>query len=134
MLWPIAVSLPDSIMELISCWNSLSPFNLSKKNLHKTTWMWIPKFLCWKIWLERNNRVFKEISRLPPQVAVKAKIMLSGTLNSKPEISNTSTLSAEEERWVKEFHLNLQSKETSKPLQKANWEIRLEEQEFIKWR
>ena len=96
--------------------------------------MWIPKFLCWKIWLERNNRLFKETSRLPPQVAIKAKIMLSEALNSKPETSNTATLSADEECWVKEYYPNLQSKETNKPLQKANWEIRLEEQDFIKWR
>ena len=81
-------------------------------------WMWIPKFVCWKIWLERNNRVFKETSKLPIQVAIKAKIMLAEALNSKPDLSNTATISAEEERWVKEFQLNLQSKETSKPPQK----------------
>ena len=68
MLWPIAVILPGYFTELFSCWISLSPFSLSKKFLLKTIWMWIPKFLCWKIWLERNNRVFKETSRLPLQV------------------------------------------------------------------
>ena len=110
MLWPIAVTLPGTFMELISDWFALSPFSLNKKITLKTIWMWIPKFLCWKIWLERNNRVFKETSRLPLQVAVQAKIMLSEALNCKPGISNKATLSAEEERWVKEFHLNLQTR------------------------
>ena len=115
ILWPNAVNLPDSTMELISCWSSLSPFDLSKKNLLKTMWMWIPKFVCWKVWLERNNRVFKETSRLPIQVVIKAKIMLAEALNSKPDLSNMAPISAEEERWMKEFHLNTQCQETSKP-------------------
>ena len=134
VLWPYAVSLPGTFMELISEWAALSPFCLNNKISLKIIWMWIPKFLCWKIWLERNNRVFKETSRLPLQVAVQAKILLSEALNCKPGISNKATLSAEEERWAKEFHLNPQSKDISNPPQRANWEIRIEEQEFIKWR
>ena len=49
MLWPIAVTLPGTFMELISDWFALSPFSLNKKTTLKTIWMWIPKFLCWKI-------------------------------------------------------------------------------------
>ena len=65
LLGSVSSTLPTSAPELLSRWMSLSPFNLSKKNLLKITWMWTPKFLCWKIWLERNNRIFKEESRLP---------------------------------------------------------------------
>ena len=39
ILGSILVRLPNSVTELISSWNSLSPFNLSKKNLLKLTWM-----------------------------------------------------------------------------------------------
>ena len=39
MLGPIVVSLPNSIMEMISRWNFLYPFDLSKKKLLKITWM-----------------------------------------------------------------------------------------------
>ena len=80
MIGPIADNLPTLVMELISNWNSLSPLNLSKKSLLKHTWMWTPKFLCWKIWLERNNIIFKEERRLPPQVAVKARTMMAKRL------------------------------------------------------
>ena len=80
MIGPIADNLPNSVMELISNWKSLSHFNPSKKSLLKHVWMWTPKFLCWKIWLERNNIIFKEERRLPPQVAVKARTMMAKRL------------------------------------------------------
>ena len=96
--------------------------------------MWTPKFLCWKIWLERNNIIFKEESRLPPQVTIKAQTMISETLSTKHSIKNSTTLSPEEDHWLSVFNLNQQTIEAIKPPQKTNWEIRLNEQEFIKWR
>ena len=126
--------LPNSVIEFISNWNYLSPFNLSKKNFLKLAWMWTPKFLCWKIWLERNNRIFKEESILPPQVAVKARTMMAEALSTKPSIKNLTNLTPDEEHWLKEINLNQQTMEALNPPQKLNWEIRLDEQEFIKWR
>ena len=46
MIGPAADNLPNSVMDVISNWISLSPFNLSKKSLLKHAWMWTPKFLC----------------------------------------------------------------------------------------
>jgi len=134
MLGPIAISLPNSVVEMISRWQLLYPYDLSKKNLLKTTWMWIPKFLSWKIWLERNNRIFKEESRVPAQIAVKARVMLSEALNTKALNSNMTPLSAEEERWFKEFKPTHHSIEAINSPHKTNWEIRLAEMDFIKWR
>ena len=119
--------LPNSVMEIISNWNFLSPFNLSKKSLLKLAWMWTPKFLCWKIWLERNNRIFKEESRLPPQVVVKAWTMMAEALSTKPSIKNSTNLSPDEDRWLRELNLNQQTIEAFNPPQKVNWEIRLDE-------
>ena len=133
MIGSAAERLPNSVMEFISNWNSLSPFNLSKKNLLKLAWMWTPKFLCWKIWLERNNRIFKEESRLPPQVVVKAWTMMAEALSTKPSIKNSTNLSPDEDRWLRELNLNQQTIEAFNPPQKVSWEIRLDEQEFIKW-
>ena len=92
------------------------------------------QILCWKIWQEWNNRIFKEEGRLPPHVAIKAQTMLSEALSTKPFIRNSTTLSLEEDRWLRVFNLNQQTIEAIKPPQKTNWEIRLNEQEFIKWR
>jgi ribonuclease HI len=132
-LGSVSVNFPSSALELLSNWMSLSPFNLSKKNLLKTIWMWTPKFLCWKLWLERNNRIFKEESRMPSQVAIKARTMLSEALNSKTSIRNSTPLSVEEECWIKEIIQNQPGMKETKPPQKRNWEIWMEEQDFLKW-
>jgi ribonuclease HI len=96
--------------------------------------MWIPKFTCWKIWLERNNRIFKEERRLPAQVAIKVKTMISEAINAKPSIQNSATITEEEENWLKEFRPTHQNNNQSIPPRIRNWEIRLSEQEFLKWR
>jgi hypothetical protein len=98
--------LPTKASALLSLWQSLSPFNLSKKNFLKTAWMWIPKFTCWKIWLERNNRIFNEVERLPSQVAIQARTMLAEALKGKPNLSNSAQLSEDEDRWLKETSQN----------------------------
>ena len=120
MIGSIADRLPNTVMELISNWNSFSPFNLSKKNLLKLAWMWTPKFLCWKIWLERNNIIFKEERRLPPQVVIKARTMMAEALSTEPSIKNSTNLTPDEERWLKELNLNRQTIEALNPPQKLN--------------
>ena len=126
LLGPIAVSLPSSAIDLVSRWLFLYPHDLSNKNLIKTTWMWIPRFISWKIWLERNNRVFREESRAPAQVAIKARVMLSEALKSKALKGNKAPLSMEEDQWFKEFQPHLNSNEAKHWSHKASWEIRLE--------
>jgi len=134
MLGSFDICLPSTVMEMVSRWPHLYPHDLSKKPLIKITWMWIPKFLSWKIWLERNNRLFREESRVPAQVAIKARVMLTETLNIKAPKSNTAPLSNEEDQWIKEYQPVQNSKEVMKPPHKASWEIRLAEMDFIKWR
>jgi hypothetical protein len=86
------ILLPPSMTELISNWMALSPFSLRKKNLPKICWMWLPNFLSWKLWLERNNRIFHEESRTPPQVAIKIKSMMGEVLSTKNSIKNSEPL------------------------------------------
>ena len=59
---------------------------------------------------------------------------MAEALSTKPSIKNSTNLSPEEERWLRELNLNQQTTEAINPPQKLNWEIRLDEQEFIKWR
>jgi ribonuclease HI len=134
LVGPLASSLPSESKELFNRWLSLTPFDLAKKNLLKTIWMWIPKFTCWKIWLERNNRIFKEEKRLPAQVAIKVQIMISEAINAKPSIQNSATITEEEAFWLKTFKPAHQNSNHPNPPKTRNWEIRLPEQEFLKWR
>jgi ribonuclease HI len=130
----VASNLPTSGKELFNCWLSLSPFDLTKKNLLKTVWMWIPKFICWKIWLERNNRIFNEERRLPAQVAIKVKTMISEAISVKTSIQNSATLTDEEGNWLKEFRQTHPNINQINPPKNRNWEIRMTEQDFLKWR
>jgi ribonuclease HI len=127
-------SLPSKASELLSSWQHLAPFNLRKKHCLKTAWMWTPKFTCWKLWLERNNRIFNEVERLPSQVAIQARTMLAETLQGKANLNNSVQLSEDEDKWFKEISQNFTSSRQITSRHYRKWEIRLEEQAFLQWR
>ena len=57
-------SMPANIQELMKMWANILLFNTAKKDLLKASWMWLPKFIYWKLWIERNNRIFREKTRI----------------------------------------------------------------------
>jgi ribonuclease HI/exonuclease III len=134
LVGPLALQIPAESQVLFNNWMSLSPFDLKKKHQLKTIWMWIPKFVCWKLWLERNNRIFKEEKRLPNQVAIKIQIMISEAINARPSVQNSAPTTKEEDNWIKVFRPTCQNHNQSTPPKLRKWEIRLPEQEFLKWR
>lgn len=84
--------------------------------------------------MERNNRLFNEKNCNPIQVATKAKALLSEALDSQTKLQNAHTLESNEDQWLKELVPNHQHRLASKSISRARWEVRLEEQDFIKWR
>jgi hypothetical protein len=52
----------------------------------KTVWMLLPKFVFWKPWLERNNRLFRSVESPPSKVAMRAKFLLGESLEYKPAL------------------------------------------------
>ena len=71
---------PTSIQELLSSWGQLSPFLLSKKPLLQAAWNWILKAICWKIWTERNSRIFRGKESHPSRVAAQARAIVGEAL------------------------------------------------------
>eukprot|EP00253_Pinus_taeda_P024961 PITA_24961 len=128
------IELPRNVPTLLHEWAKLSPFYLNKKNLLKTAWMWTPKYICWKLWLERNNRIFRGEICTSNNIISKIKAILGETLEAKPALRNEAKLDNEEGQWLKDFVPNNQSIPTTLATCHAGWEIRLEEQEFLKWR
>jgi ribonuclease HI/exonuclease III len=126
--------LPSLASDFLINWKSLSPFDLHKKHLLTTVWMWLPKFISWKIWLERNNRVFNEVCRLPSQVAIQARTLIVEAITGKNNLINSAPLSEEESSWLNQFSYSTPG--TIKPslTPTRRWEVRLEEQEFLLWR
>ena len=89
--------MPGNIQDLFTSWASRSPFNLIKKDLLRAGWMWLPKFICWKLWLERNNRIFREESCTPLRIITKIKALLGEALEAKAILKNNLALSNEED-------------------------------------
>ena len=129
-----AMELPGNIPFLLHNWAKLSPFNLTKKYLLKTAWIWIPKFTCWKLWWERNNRLFKDEKCNTSKIIIKIQALLGETLDTKHGLRNEAAMDNAEEIWLKDLVPNYDSETIPPALPQANWEIHLEEQEFIKWR
>ena len=50
---------PEDIHGLFINWASTSPFVNLKCERTKSCWMTLPKITLWKIWLERNSRIFR---------------------------------------------------------------------------
>jgi hypothetical protein len=59
---------------------------------------------------------------------------LSEALEAQTKLRNTDTLESEEEQWLKELVPNHHHRLATNSVLRASWEVRLEEQEFIKWR
>ena len=76
-VWQLALGLqsavitPQDTSNLLQNWDSFCPFQNEKKVQTSTLWRVLPKFIFWKIWLERNHRLFKELKISPSQVATK---------------------------------------------------------------
>jgi hypothetical protein len=84
--------------------------------------------------LERNNRIFNEKRCNPFQVALKTKALLNESLEAQTKLQNVDTLDSEEEQWLKELVPNLHHRLATNSALRASWEVRMGEQDFIKWR
>ena len=96
--------------------------------------MWLPKFTCWKICLERNNNIFREESCRPHRVATKFRVLLGEALEAKVNLRNASALDVDYDLWLKGLVPILKLNSPPIPHATANWEISLGEQDFFKWR
>ena len=86
------------------------------------------------MWLERNNRIFRETTRSPPQVALKVKALLGDLAASNSNISNEEIADKEDYKWFHILDPSLLSRIKNSTKQHTPWEIRIGELEFIKWR
>eukprot|EP00253_Pinus_taeda_P031382 PITA_31382 len=69
---PTQISVPDLFTE----WSHLYPHRIPHKSLWHKVWNALPKFVCWQIWLARNQKIFNDLNHSPLQVAAKARTLL----------------------------------------------------------
>lgn len=95
--------------------------------------MWIaaPKYVCWKLWLSRNETVFNQKEITVETVAEQAKKLLMETLRQ----SNVkdSSLRNEERAWLDGFSPTPSPSAITRPIHKENWQIRDTLDSFQKW-
>ena len=128
------LNLPNTLSSIFLDWPNLAPFPLSKLTLLKHCWMWIPKLICWKLWLEINNRVLRDTFGTPTQTAIRLKMLVGELASVKTSLKNEKLLEEETFSWFQALSPILLSRIKTQTIQVAPWEIRLEEQDFIKWR
>jgi ribonuclease HI len=105
---------------------------LNYKSLWNRIWSSIPKFICWKIWLARNDLIFNNTTHTPQTVAAKAKAYLLEALNNHSAKLDTS-LTPEERNWMGTLLTQGKTKILARPSSNPSWRIRTPDEEFQAW-
>jgi ribonuclease HI len=128
------VITPQDTSNLLQNWDSFCPFQTEKKGKISTLWKVLPKFILLKIWLERNNRLFKELKRSPTEVATKIRAYFGESAPYFFQTKNSSVLELEEEQWLVQFKIQAQGGKKDNNSGQEAWEIRKEKQYFEDWK
>ncbi|MCY6488033.1 hypothetical protein, partial [Actinobacillus pleuropneumoniae] len=82
-----------------------------------------PKFVCWKLWLAKNEQIFNNVVWTPNTVAAKAKGLLLETLNSQ-KLKDDSSVQQEEKSWLGTLALTQRIHSIGKPQLNPEWRLR----------
>jgi ribonuclease HI len=133
-LKPGTIAIPQETSILLRNWSSQCPFQATKKGQLSTLWRALPKFILWKIWLERNNKLFRETTSNPAQVATKIKAYFGESAPYFCKAKISGPLEPEEEQWIKSFKIRDHSQQIGSKVKQETWEIRKEEEDFEEWK
>ena len=91
--------------------------------------MTLPKVMFWNIWIERNQRVFKDKYQTPGQIVMKMQAHPQEILNVSLMPKNNTKLMPDEANWMDSFKIfELDIYMVKKPLEV--WELRIDETQF----
>jgi len=116
----------EELTSLLIHWKDACPFSLNKKERLKLSWVSLPKFIVWKIWLERNARIFKGKKASADQVVAKDKALMWDFLSSIHIPTKKGNLTSIKEEWVFDILPNQLKVPTGPVPPTSNWEIRLD--------
>jgi ribonuclease HI/exonuclease III len=127
----VVVPTNISVVDLFTGWKDSYP-SLSPKTLWARIWISVPKYVCWKLWLARNEQIFNNTEWTPQMVAAKAKGLLLESLSSQNHKTDTSILQ-EEKEWLGSSVLNLRTHSAEKPQLETEWRLRDSHDIFQSW-
>jgi ribonuclease HI/exonuclease III len=128
----ISLHPQNSVAELFASWSHIYPQRIPSKSFWSKIWTAIPKYVCWQIWLARNQQIFKEMRHSPMQVAAKAKSFLLEAAQQQYFKEDTSLL-PEERRWLGPL-VPYQGKLPLSPQSAtSDWRLRDDDDTFQSW-
>jgi hypothetical protein len=127
----VAAPTKISVVDLFTTWKERYP-SLSLKSLWARVWITIPKYVCWKLWLTRNEQTLNNTAWTPNMVAAKAKGLLLETFSSQNHKVDIS-LQQEEKNWLSTFVLTHWIHNIDKPHLKNKWRLRDNHDIFQSW-
>eukprot|EP00253_Pinus_taeda_P009325 PITA_09325 len=120
-----------SITDMFLSWKARYPHSIADKSLWYKVWIAAPKYVCWKLWLSRNEIVFNKKEISAGNVAEKAKKLLIETLRQSNVRDNS--LRDEERAWLGDYTPSTSPSSITCPNHKENWQIRDNLESFEKW-
>jgi ribonuclease HI/exonuclease III len=130
----IFTRLPTDVESLLLQWESLCPFAGKKKT--QTHWIWglLPKLALWNLWLERNNRIFKESLLNEERLFTKIQAILGELAAHLSPTVELQKLDEEQRNWIVQFKVpELGRPHKLLPITEP-WEIRGSGSDFITWK
>jgi hypothetical protein len=75
------ISFPPQnfVVYLFASWSLFYPQRIPSKSIWRKIWTALPKYVCWQLWLARNQLIFKELRHSPLLVVAKDKSFLLET-------------------------------------------------------
>jgi ribonuclease HI len=129
MIWNLAfgdlarnIRWPSTPHPSLGNWDKYYRGSFKDKPVLKRIWRAMPKFICWQIWLTRNNFFFQGTVSPPQTVAAKEKLLLSESMNSKSlKIEDPTKWNVREKDWMASFNLRI-SKHTN-TTNRSSWQL-----------
>jgi ribonuclease HI/exonuclease III len=122
----------STVAALFASWNNIYPQGIPTKSFWRKIWTAVPKFVCWQLWLARNDQIFNGHTRSPLQVAVKAKALLLETAQHQ-YFNEDPLLRPEERRWLSPLEPSPRKLLLTPQTVNPEWRIRESEDSFTNW-
>ena len=92
----------------------------------------LPKVMFWNIWIEQNQRIFKNMYQNPEQAVVKTQALVGEILNASKISKNKTKLTPDEANWIGSFNISDLAIDTvKKPVEV--WKLRMDQTQFDIW-
>ena len=112
-----------SVVNLFSSWKARYPQETQSSPNWKRIWQTIPKYICWKLWLARNDQIFNNTLPFPPSVVAKAKSLLLEIVASY-SFKNEKNFLLAEKKWIGTFTFRKRNQISSRPYLTPPWRLR----------